>query len=184
MASMAVSRAIEDRRGSSIHCTFAAGGYAPSKRRDYNALMRALRRNDLSPRMEMMPLIDVIFLLLTFFIYNLLISVPVDALPLKFTEVSTGEAVVGGEPVQWVKIDPQGNLFFGREQVSDAELDARLKEVADDPARPTLYLVVDAASEQGVDRAPLLISLFERVKRAGVQNVTFVGQPAREGNPQ
>ena len=39
-----------------------------------------LRRSDHSPRMELTPLIDVIFLLLTFFIYNLIVSVQAQVL--------------------------------------------------------------------------------------------------------
>jgi biopolymer transport protein ExbD len=38
--------------------------------------MQAVRHNDLSARIEMLPLIDVIFLLLTFFIYSMVLMVP------------------------------------------------------------------------------------------------------------
>ena len=137
--------------------------------------MRAIRRTDYAPRLEMMPLIDVIFLLLTFFIYNLLISVPLEMLPMQFADVSTGLAA-GSEKFKTVTLDRRGDFYFGRDKVSNTELDQRLRALAADPARPMLYLVVDAKGD--VDRAPLVIKLIELVKEAGVKKVTFVGQPS------
>ena len=139
--------------------------------------MISLRRPDHSPRLELTPLIDVIFLLLTFFIYNLIVSVQAEILPVKFTPVSSGQLAGKGD-VKWVQMDKAGKLFFNREAVSDSQLDAKLGELAKDPSYPTLYLIVEAAGE--TDRAPLLISLFERVKKAGVKNVAFVGQPEKK----
>ena len=135
-----------------------------------------LRRPDDSPRLELTPLIDVIFLLLTFFIYNLIISVQAEVLPVRFTDVSTGDKA-GRADVQWVQIDRSGNISLGREPVTPEQLDARLTSIGKLAKQPTLYLVVDA--EGDTDRAPLLINLFERVKKAGINNVTFVGQPAK-----
>jgi biopolymer transport protein ExbD len=135
-----------------------------------------LRRSDDSPRLELTPLIDVIFLLLTFFIYNLIISVQAEVLPVRFTDVKTGQRATGGD-VQWLQIDRKGAVSLNREPLTDAQLEAKLEAIGRMARQPTLYLVVDAAGD--TDRAPLLITLFERVKKAGVQNVTFVGQPAR-----
>ena len=125
----------------------------------------------------MTPLIDVIFLLLTFFIYNLIVSVQAEVLPVKFTPVSSGQ-MAGQTDVKWLQIDKRGSLIFNKEAVTDAQLDAKLAALAKDPTFPTLYLVVEAAGE--TDRAPLLISLFERVKKAGIRNVAFVGQPEKK----
>jgi len=136
-----------------------------------------LRRSDHSPRLELTPLIDVIFLLLTFFIYNLIVSVQAQVLPVRFTDVNTGERAGSGE-VQWLQVDRKGELFLNREPLSIAQLDTTLAEIGKMAKQPTLYLVVDAEGDK--DRAPLLISLFEKVKRAGVKNVTFVGQPGEK----
>lgn len=136
-----------------------------------------LRRPDHSPRMELTPLIDVIFLLLTFFIYNLIVSVQAQVLPVRFTDVNTGERPGSGD-VQWLQVDRKGELFLNREPITAAQLDSKLSEIGKMVKQPTLYLVVDAEGDS--DRAPLLISLFERVRRAGVKNVTFVGQPGEK----
>ena len=158
--------------------------------------MQALRRTDFEPRLEMMPLIDVIFLLLTFFIYNLLISASLEKLPVAFTNVATGQKVSASGEMLSVTLDPKGDFYWGKDKVSTAELDARLAHLAEQnalakakaggwlapDAGPTLYLIVDAKGD--VDRAPLVIDLIERVKRSGVTNVTFVGQPKKkQGGP-
>ena len=143
--------------------------------------MISLRRPDHSPRLELTPLIDVIFLLLTFFIYNLIIAVPVKELPVRIASGTQG-AAAGADDVRWVRIDRPGRLYFrqkGEEQaVTGAELDAHLAELAKDPTNPTLYLQIDAQGD--VDRAPLVVTVFERVRKAGIKNVTFVGQPGEE----
>ena len=62
----------------------APGGSAPNlspARRRVKAWptispMQVIRRNDHAARIEMLPLIDVIFLLLTFFIYSMVLMVP------------------------------------------------------------------------------------------------------------
>lgn len=139
--------------------------------------MRALRRTDHAPRLELMPLIDVIFLLLTFFIYNLLISAPLEKLPVRFTDVATGERASG--PITSVTLDQRGDFFWGKDRVTTDELDRRLAEFAVNADDAPLYLVVDAVGDK--DRAPLLIGLIERVKNAGVKNMIFVGQPSKSG---
>jgi len=62
--------------------------------------MRALRRPDHAPRLEMMPLIDVIFLLLTFFIYQMVVMRPVDTLGVELAPVAGGGRAVGDH--RWV----------------------------------------------------------------------------------
>ena len=151
--------------------------------------MEALRRTNFEPRLELMPLIDVIFLLLTFFIYNLLISAPLEKLPVEFTNVATGQKVVASGEIASVTLDQKGDYYWGKEKVSAIELDKRLATLAASATTgssgslggaASLYLIVDAKGD--VDRAPLVIDLIERVKRSGVKNVTFVGQPEQKGN--
>jgi biopolymer transport protein ExbD len=138
--------------------------------------MPTLRRPDHAPRLELTPLIDVIFLLLTFFIYNLLISVPMKELPLRLTGGRTGVQAGGGD-LSWLRVDKHGNVFFHQNRsetrLTLEDLDARLTAFAADPARPTLYLQVDADGQS--DRAPVIVDLLARVTRAGIKNFTLVG---------
>lgn len=158
----------------------------PAARR-YDSGMRLVRRHDLQPRVELLPLIDVIFLLLTFFIYSLVMMVQAQVLPVQLVGISTGEAAEPGQ-VQAITIDRFGGLYFNREPVAAAELDAKLTALAEQDAPPKLFLAMEqgaGATEAGdaaapVDRGPLLLDLVERLRRAGLTDFTFVGAPAGE----
>ena len=150
--------------------------------------MRHVRRHDLSPRIEIMPLIDVIFLLLTFFIYSLMTMVKAEILPVQLQTLTTGRSA---EPasILAITIDAQGGLYLNRDLVTPEQLDEKLNEIAglDDP--PTLFLALEdvllTEGERpelppgaGIDRGPLLISLIDRVRRAGLTEFNIVGERA------
>lgn len=144
--------------------------------------MRAARRHDLSPRVEIMPLIDVIFLLLTFFIYSMVTMVRAEILPVQLQTLTTGRAA---EPaaVLAVTIDARGSLYLNRVPIESEQLDNKLNEVSglDDP--PKLFLALEdttgtESSSEMVDRGPLLIGLIERVRRAGIEEFNIVGDRA------
>ena len=52
--------------------------------------MRKIRRNNHEARIELMPLIDVVFLLITFFIYSLIVMVHIDVKKVNFSELDAG----------------------------------------------------------------------------------------------
>ena len=141
----------------------------------YNDQMLTIRRNDYTPRIEMMPLIDVIFLLLTFFIYSMMVMLHAEILPVSLVPVGTGQRGDAAQ-VQVITINRDGQLFFNRQQVVDEELDRLLADLAADANAPRLYLTVEA--EGRVDRGPLFVNLLERVRAAGIENFAIVGQPA------
>jgi biopolymer transport protein ExbD len=144
--------------------------------------MRPVRRHDLSPRVEIMPLIDVIFLLLTFFIYSLVTMVRAEILPVQLQALTTGESAKPAVVVA-VTIDSQGGLYLNRVLIDEAGLEERLGEIARSEAKPKLFLALEdsgPASEAGtvVDRGPVLIELIERVRRAGIEDFSIVGERA------
>jgi biopolymer transport protein ExbD len=141
--------------------------------------MRAVRRHDLSPRIEIMPLIDVIFLLLTFFIYSMVTMVRAEILPVQLQTLTTGQAA---EPtaILAITIDARGELYLNRAPITPDELDKKLNEVADLEDPPKLFLALEDTPAIGgggamVDRGPLLIGLIERVRRAGLEDFNIVG---------
>jgi len=142
--------------------------------------MRPLRRSDTTPRVELMPLIDVVFLLLTFFIYSLIISVRAEVLPVELVPLATGQSAEPG-PVRALTIDPRGELFWDQEPIESGALEARLDALAAEENPPTLYL---AMSERGeTDRGPQLLSLIEQVRSAGLTNFVIVGRPVTGAAP-
>lgn len=137
-------------------------------------MMRTIRRNDLAPRVEMMPLIDVVFLLLTFFIYSFVLMVRAEVLPVALTPLGTGEQAKSGQ-IQAITIDREGQLFLNREAINDDELSQKLVVMAKQPKPPALFLALEA--EGSMDRGPALINLIETVRSAGFQDFSIVGQP-------
>lgn len=146
--------------------------------------MYRARRHDLSPRIELLPMIDVIFLLLTFFIYSMVVFVRPQLLPVQLVSVGEGKAAEPGQ-VQAVTLDAQGQLHLNREPIDGAALDAQLRAWAQEDAPPRLFLAVEQTGPGvpvTVDRAPLLIRLIERVRSAGIEDFAVVGPPS-DGAP-
>ena len=74
--------------------------------------MRPLRRTEHEARIEIMPLIDVVFLLLTFFIYAMVLMVRAEVLPVPL------ESYVSGTPAEprptiSVTLAIDGNIYVG-----------------------------------------------------------------------
>lgn len=128
----------------------------------------------MSPRVELLPMIDVIFLLLTFFVYSMALQVNTHVLPVKLAPVS-GEAPAKPGDFHAVTIDAQGKFYLDMVVVETAELREKLKELAAKPEPPTVFLAVQSAGE--VDRGPMLMQLVEMVQSAGITNMAFVGPP-------
>ncbi len=138
--------------------------------------MLRIRRDEIAPRLEMTPMIDVIFLLLTFFIYSLAMMISAQVLPVTLTTVSAGTGSGAAQPgqVQAITIDRQGGLFFNREPVSPTALNTRLRALATQPEQPTLYLAMEAQGT--IDRGPMLLQLIDQVRSAGINRFVIVGQ--------
>jgi biopolymer transport protein ExbD len=155
--------------------------------------MFTVRRHDLSPRVEMTPLIDVIFLLLTFFIYSLVMMVRAELLPVTLTTLTTGESAAQEAEVLAITIDRRGQLHLNRQPIEPGQLDKHLKKIAAQTPRPKLFLAMEAdtphdssadATDQSdvaptatVDRGPLLIHLIDRVRDSGINDFNIVGEP-------
>ena len=126
-------------------------------------------------------MIDVIFLLLTFFIYSMVVMLHAEVLPVSLVALGTGErGTDSGIPV--ITVAGDGQLFFDRQLVAGDELDRRLADLAADTSHGRLYLAVEAESQ--IDRVSVFINLLERVRTAGIVNFTIVGQPADKPLPR
>lgn len=137
--------------------------------------MRTVRRHDLGPRLELLPLLDVIFLLLTFFIYSFALMIRAEILPVALAPVGSGQRAAQTKAVA-ITIDGAGQLFVDKKAVSDKQLQGRLSQLAQQVPRPPIYLALQA--QGSTDRGPALINLIEKIRRAGIEDFTIVGQPA------
>ncbi len=136
--------------------------------------MPSLRRHDYSPRLEMMPLLDVVFLLLTFFIYSFVVMIRADALSVGLAPVAGG-GQPAGQAIRLLTIDADGGFNFAGDPLDAAALDTLLRDFAADPTGPTLY--VSLAQDGSADRGPIVWDLLQRVEQAGLENFAIVGPP-------
>ncbi len=141
-----------------------------------------LRRAVAEPRLELMPLLDVVFLLLTFFIYAMAVMVRADALDVELSPVA-GTGGPSGAVEHVLRIEADGAMTYNGEALSADALPAVLDALASDRSGPTLFVALAQAGvgEDGitaVDRAPVLWSLLQKVETAGLTRVSIVGPPA------
>ena len=138
--------------------------------------MKPIRRPDYETRIEIMPLIDVIFLLLTFFIYAMVLMVRAELLPVEMHAFASGEPATV-PPAVAITIDRNGSLFFNREQIAMSTVLQRLKAVRD--ADPDTVIYVAAEATGATDRLPTFLDLYDQLAHAGL-NIKLVGAPIPE----
>ncbi len=140
--------------------------------------MRPIRRTDYDTRIEMMPLIDVIFLLLTFFIYAMVLMVRAEILPVPLESYISGTTAEPRQTIS-VTIAVDGNIYVGQTivQLSNvAKVVAQQREASPESA---VYLVVEDG-EAIVDRGPLLTGTWDQLRNAGLE-IFLVGAPNPQG---
>ncbi|MEO0629532.1 MAG: biopolymer transporter ExbD, partial [Planctomycetota bacterium] len=121
-----------------------------------------------------MPLLDVVFLLLTFFAFALLVMVRAEVLDVELPVIEAGRTTEQrGTPVV-VSIVEDGSLAIDREPVEDAvlveQLQMKRSESEDAGSEFTLLLEVDVGSPSG-----RLIELVQTLRQAGFDRFGVLG---------
>jgi biopolymer transport protein ExbD len=139
--------------------------------------MRPLRRTDHETRVEMMPLIDVVFLLLTFFIYAMVLMVRAEVLPVPFESYVSGSASEQ-RPTISITIAVDGNIYVGQAIVPLEEVAATVQKQFEEKPEAAIYLVVEDG-ESEIDRGPLLTGTWDQLRNQGLE-IFLVGAPSAE----
>ena len=135
--------------------------------------MLTIRRSENDCRIEIMPMIDVIFLLLTFFIYSMVMMVRAEVLPVELHSFASGEPTTVSPAVS-ITIDRHGSLFLDREPIAlEAVLD-RLSALRLVDPETLVYVAAEKVGEQ--DRLPTFLDLYDILSRAGL-TIMLVGSP-------
>ena len=136
--------------------------------------MRPLRRTKHETRIEMMPLIDVVFLLLTFFIYAMVLMVRAEVLPVPLESYDSGVAAVPRSSIS-VTIAVDGNIYVGRSNVLPQDVGQAVIRKLEDNPDAVIYLIVEDG-EAIVDRGPLLTGTWDQLRKNGLE-IFLVGTP-------
>lgn len=121
-------------------------------------------------RIEIMPLIDVIFLLLTFFIFAMVLMHRVDLLDMQLPTLSAAEPD-SPAPAVTISIRQDGALVLEDQAVTIEEILPRVQAAVAEEPRTVVYLAVDERGQS--DRLPLFLSVWNELARAGLDIKLF-----------
>ena len=139
--------------------------------------MRPLRRTEHETRVEIMPLIDIVFLLLTFFIYAMVLMVRAEVLPVPFETYVSGETA-SPKPVVSITLAVDGNVYVGTKVVTLDQLVDTVKATLSEKPKADVYIVMEDGHSV-TDRGPLLTGAWDRLRAENVE-VFLVGAPNEE----
>ena len=127
---------------------------------------------DRPARVEMLPLIDVLFLLLAVFVYSMVAMVRAHAVPVDLPQLVSGETH-DLSVVLVVSVEEDGTISVGGEELDLGAVGERLRERR--AASPELSVVINADRDA---RHGTVTEILDAVRAAGQERVLIVGRPA------
>jgi biopolymer transport protein ExbD len=138
--------------------------------------MERIRRTILAePRLELTPLMDLMFLLMTFFIFAFALAVR-----LKITDIRLPPAPAGQDmqraPAIIIALRPDGSLTINEEPVDREALPQRIDDAVAIAPDSRLYIAADEDASSGD-----LFRLMDALRAAGHADLRFLRLPQRDG---
>ncbi|MFG0312897.1 MAG: ExbD/TolR family protein [Phycisphaerales bacterium] len=131
---------------------------------------RRVRRSGDDVRVELTPMIDVVFLLLTFFVFSIVLMIRADVLDVNLPDLTAGQNAERVTPIT-ITVREDGRIFLNSEETTVEDAIVRAGALrADSPDSPIL-LAVDVQSEVGV-----LVELMDALVAAGLRDFSIVGR--------
>jgi biopolymer transport protein ExbD len=129
-----------------------------------------LRLERKSARIELIPLVDIIFLLLVFFIYSMLSMAVYRGIPVMLPQAETIESTK--EEAVFITVDKKGNIFVDKAIIDRDELLGRLRR--EQAAFPEKTAIISADGD-----APYraFVDVLDKVRLAGFKKVSIEAQP-------
>ena len=128
-------------------------------------------RSSKRARIEIIPLIDIIFFLLATFVMVSLSMVKSKGLPVNLPAAATGEQQ-NREEFTSITVAADNTIFFNKQPVSASELTGLLEKVKSASADPKVFINGDEDSRLGVT-----ISVLDQVRKCGISKVAFETKP-------
>ena len=128
-----------------------------------------------SARIELIPLIDIIFLLLVFFIYSMLSMAVYRGIPVTLPNAETVESTK--DKALFITIDEKGNVFLDKELVRDDLLSHLRREQAVCPQKTAII------SGDGGSPYRVFVDVLDKVRLAGFTNVSMEASPEKGQQP-
>ncbi|MBD2439499.1 biopolymer transporter ExbD [Nostoc sp. FACHB-110] len=120
--------------------------------------MRLQDEPDIPAQINIVPMIDVIFAILTFFIMSTLYLTRSEGLPVNLPQASTAKTE---RPAQvTVTINSAGELFLNKEAVSLEQLEARVRQKVEPQQQLMVVLNADEAVNHGK-----VVAVMDKIRR-------------------
>ena len=129
-------------------------------------------RSQRRARIEIIPLIDIVFFLLATFVMVSLSMVKNQGIAVNLPAAATGAPQSRAQSAT-LSLAADGQLFFDKRLVDPSQLETTLRQWAAEKADPRLFLSADTKAEFG--RA---IALLDTVRKLGITKVSVQTQPA------
>lgn len=123
-------------------------------------------------RVEVVPLIDIMFFLLASFMMVSLSMTQLNRVPINLPEASTGVADSKAPPFV-IAIDPNGVITWDATVITLSEITARLQKEAA-PTETRVLISADADS-----RHKVVLEVLNAVRAAGIEKVSFESKAAK-----
>jgi biopolymer transport protein ExbD len=124
-------------------------------------------------RIEIIPLIDIIFFLLATFVMVSLSMVKNRGIQVHLPSAATGTPQESGD-FATISINAAGALFFNKAPVTAAQLGDDLKQLVATDADPRVFINGDAKAEFGA-----AIAVLDEVRGLGITKVAIETQPVQ-----
>jgi biopolymer transport protein ExbD len=117
-------------------------------------------------RIEMLPLIDIVFLLLVFFIYAMLSMAVHRGLPVELP-LSTS-AQIDKKLTLSVSVEADETIYVDKERVALGELTQVLRSKADHTREPGVLIFADRSLQY-----QMIYSVLDKIRRAGLSRISL-----------
>lgn len=125
----------------------------------------------------MTPLIDVVFLLLTFFLFAMLVMVRVDVLGVRLPTIAAG-APAEERAIVAVTLSAEGQASIDGEAMTPDEIVRAVLDAREANAETIVFVAADEACDAGA-----LLGVLDRFALAGIADVSLVGAPNPTTSP-
>jgi biopolymer transport protein ExbD len=132
--------------------------------------MKVKRGQRRRPRMEMIPLMDITFNLLSFFVYISLFMVLQRGVPIRLPQADTAETA-RYEAIT-VSVDAQGRIFLEGRPVPRAELTSAIVDEIHSTKRESVILRADGGASYQV-----VVEALDSIRMAGITKVSLEAEP-------
>lgn len=138
--------------------------------------MRHVRRSAPEVRLELAPLLDVVFLLLTFFVFSIVLMVRADTLDVRLPELTAGSRASGVQAIT-IAIDAEGRTYVDGEATPVEGVPEAVRALRASRGEEAALLV--AVDERG--SAGDLLRLTNVLSGAGLGEFSVLGRSGGSG---